>query len=494
MAEEFVRTPTRAAGGVTEEEKVKMAVVAQKWIAIALRTEPIEPDKIVPAIHRLYAAADLAEPKVVIATSPLAMALAGVLATTILALREANGADDPDVINILIDDLFKSSPEITEAIRLSVARTLSECLTMPGAVTKNAGKLIQEYMVKTAFAINSQLLLLEANRAAPAYADEAAATLEKIADSLVRPETDNRGAIPPEFLQGMTEGVVAKNASEPQEERLKAARQVLREACWNWRFAHQGGNMWAGSPAYYEAMRDVIGLTGLDCWEKYQPWEDCAIHGSFRYLHEKFCIVADFPSALMTDEQHRPHNPDGPSHAWRDGWSLYHWNGVRVPAQVILAPETLTAEQITKEQNQEVRRVMIERMGWERFCVVCKMKVIHRDELVAKFPTVPVSDLVEPGQRFVYDYRDGKETAELLEAEDITDFEDRPLRFVRLTDPSTGRKYTLRVPHDTERCYAGVGWTFGKTEEEYKNSWFVRQGDVAISPLTPIEGKPSQHS
>ena len=422
MAEEFVRTPTRAAGGVTEEEKIKMAIVAQKWIAIALRTEPIEPDKIVPAIQRLYAAADLAEPKVVIATSPLAMALAGVLATTILALREANGADDPEVINVLIDDLFKSSPEITEAIRLSVALTLSECLTPP--------------------------------------------------------EPD----------------AVAKNASEPQEERLKAARQVLREACWNWRFAHQGGNMWAGSPAYYEAMRDVIGLTGLDCWEKYAPWEESAIHGSFRYLHEKFCIVSDFPSALLTDQNHRPHNPDGPSHAWRDGWCLYHANGVRVPAQVILAPETLTAEQITKEQNQEVRRIMIERMGWERFCTVCKMKTIHEDTLEAQFPTVPVSELVEPGQRFVYEYRGGVEKAELLEAEDITDFEDRPLRFVRLTDPSTGRKYTIRVPHDIERCYAGVGWTFGKTEEEYKNSFYIRQGDVFVQPLRPIEGKPSQHS
>ena len=199
MAEEFVRTPTRAAGGVTEEEKVKMAVVAQKWIAIALRTEPIEPDKIVPAIKRLYAAADLADPLVVMSTSPLAMALAGVLATTIYSLRETNGADDRDVINILTDDLFKSSPEITDAIKLSVCRTLGECLTMPGAVTKNAGKLIQEHMAKTASAMTSQLL--EANKAAPAYADEAAATLEKIADSLVRPETDNRGAIPPEFLQ-----------------------------------------------------------------------------------------------------------------------------------------------------------------------------------------------------------------------------------------------------------------------------------------------------
>ena len=420
--EEFVRTPTRAAGGVTEEEKAKMAVVAQKWIGIALRTEPIEPDKIVPAIKRLYAAADLAEPTVVMASSPLAMALAGCLATTIWSLRETNGADDAEVIQDITADIMKSSPEITDTIKANVIRTLAECWP---PVVANA---------------------------------------------------------------------IAKNAGESLEDRLKAARQVLKEACCNWRFAHQGGNMWAGSPAYYEAMRDVIGLTGLDCWEKYQPWEDCAIHGSFRYLHEKFCIVSDFPSALKTDSNHRPHCEDGPSHAWRDGCQLAHWHGVRVPLHVIMAPETITAEQITQEQNQEVRRVMIERMGWERFCTVCQMRVLHEDTLEAQFPTVPVSDLVEPGQRFVYDYRGGVEKAELLEAEGIKDFEDRPLRFVRLTDPSTGRQYTLRVPHDMERCYQAVGWTFQMTEEEYKTKFFVRHGDVMVRSLDKPNSGPSRHS
>lgn len=420
--EEFIRTPTRAKGAVTEEEKAKMALVAQKWIAIALRTEPIEPEKIAPAIRRLYRAADLEEPLVVTASSPLAMALAGMLATTMLSLRETNGADDLEVLNTLTTDILHSSPEITDAIRLNVVRCVAECV----------------------------------------------------------PQSEP--------------GLVAKNAGVPLEDRLKAARLVLKDACKNWRFAHQGGNMWAGSPAYYEAMRDVIGLTGLDCWEKYQPWEDCAKEGSFRYLHEKFCIVSDFPSALTTDAEHRPHAEDGPSHEWRDGWKLFHIHGVRVAEHVVMAPQTITAEQITGEQNQEVRRVMIERMGWDRFCSICKMRVLHRDTLTAKFPTVPVSDLVEPGQRFVYDYRDGTETAELLEAEGITDFENRPLRFVRLTDPSTGRQYTLRVPATVTRCYEGVGFTFGKTEDEYKNSFFVRQGDVCISPLTPIDGKPSQHS
>lgn len=425
MAKEegFVRTPTRAAGGVTEEEKQKMAIVAQKWVAIALRTEPIEPDKIIPAIKRLYAAAELEEPKVVITSSPLAMALAGALATTQWALREANGVDDLEVLATLSDEILSSSPCITNTVKLNVLRTATACAPPP-----------------------------------------------------VEP------------------GTTANNAGQTLEERLTAGRAVLKDAAFNWRFAHQGGNMWAGSPAYYEAMRDVIGLTGLDCWEKYQPWEDCAIHGSFRFLHEKFCIVADFPVTLKADSNSRPHCEDGPSYEWRDGWKLYHWHGMRVSEQIIEQPESITAEAISQEANQEVRRVMIERMGWTRFCAVTQMRVLHRDRLEAKFPTVPVSDLVEPGTRFVTEYRDGVEEAELLEAVGITDFENRPLRFVRLTDPSTGRQYVLRVPHGMTRCYEAVGWTFGKSEADYKKAFYIRHGDVFLDPLTQIEGRPSQHS
>ena len=72
----ILRTPTRAEGGITPEEKVAMDAIAQKWIGIAMRTDPIEPDKIVPAIHALYAVAGLKQPRVVIVPSPLVMAFA----------------------------------------------------------------------------------------------------------------------------------------------------------------------------------------------------------------------------------------------------------------------------------------------------------------------------------------------------------------------------------------------------------------------------------
>ena len=72
----IIRTPTRAEGGITPEEKLAMDAIAQKWIGVAMRTDPIEQEKIIPAIHRLYEAAGLKKPRVVIVPSPLVMAFA----------------------------------------------------------------------------------------------------------------------------------------------------------------------------------------------------------------------------------------------------------------------------------------------------------------------------------------------------------------------------------------------------------------------------------
>ena len=76
MINKIVRTPTRAEGGITDDEKARMAVISQKWIDVAMRTDPIEPNKIVPAVHALYEAAGLKKPRVVIVPSPLVMAFA----------------------------------------------------------------------------------------------------------------------------------------------------------------------------------------------------------------------------------------------------------------------------------------------------------------------------------------------------------------------------------------------------------------------------------
>lgn len=72
----IIRRPDFAGGGITKKERDQMADLVKRWAAIAFRTNHIEPDKIIPAIKRLYAVAELKEPDVVIASSPLQMAYA----------------------------------------------------------------------------------------------------------------------------------------------------------------------------------------------------------------------------------------------------------------------------------------------------------------------------------------------------------------------------------------------------------------------------------
>ena len=109
--------------------------------------------------------------------------------------------------------------------------------------------------------------------------------------------------------------------------------------------------------------------------------------------------------------------------------------------------------------------------------------VLHTDTLKSRFPVLPPSELVDNSDPAALQYTGGEEHAELLESAFLKDFEDRPIRFVRLTCPSTGKVYVQRVAHSETRVYEAVGRSFGMTEEEYKTGKYLRQGDVLLWSL-----------
>lgn len=45
----IVRTPTKATGGITAAEREQMRAHSDMWIRRAMRTDPIEPEKIIPS-------------------------------------------------------------------------------------------------------------------------------------------------------------------------------------------------------------------------------------------------------------------------------------------------------------------------------------------------------------------------------------------------------------------------------------------------------------
>jgi hypothetical protein len=101
--------------------------------------------------------------------------------------------------------------------------------------------------------------------------------------------------------------------------------------------------------------------------------------------------------------------------------------------------------------------------------------------------------MVSADERLVTTYRKGIEIAQLMRSKNIMRGDGLPLTLVRITDPSTGRRYHLRVPPSSTRAYEAVGWTFGMSEADYKNRPYVRQGDVGLIPLN-APGLDQQHS
>lgn len=138
-----------------------------------------------------------------------------------------------------------------------------------------------------------------------------------------------------------------------------------------------GGNQWSGYSAYLSFFRHVSRLA-LD-YSKWDHYETLAMVSGPRTLHAKFAMISDRPERLTVDAQNRPHCDDGPFCRWRDGTAIYSVHGVRVPRSVVERPETITVERIDAEQNDEVRRVMVDRYGAERFLKDSRADRVQQD-------------------------------------------------------------------------------------------------------------------
>lgn len=446
----IIRTPTRAEGGITPEEKVAMDAIAQKWIGIAMRTDPIEPDKIVPAIHALYAAAGLKHPRVVIVPSPLVMAFAYGASAWIWYCRK-NPVTDSATLSATASATASATDAATDFATASA--TYSATRSATASATRFATRFATEAATDAATDSATRSATLSATLSATYSATDAATRSATL--SATRSATDAA------TYSASVEYDVARAC-------FALAGKGGLECAKRWYYSYQGGNMWSAWTSYFEAMRDVLKLQ-LPEFEKYQAWEECALHGGFRVLHEEFCIVSDFPVEIHKDAENRPHNDNGPSHRWRDGWSLWYIHGVRVTEQIVMHPETLTVAQIDAEENAEVRRVMLERFGMSRYILESGAKPQHQDEFGVLYRRELANDEPIVMVRVLNSTPEPDGSLSMEEAMQVfgeTKVK-RQLTILGWNKPARFKEYWLRVPPDMQTAHEAVAWTFGKTAATY---------------------------
>lgn len=506
MDNKTMRTPARAEGDITAEERQKMEAIAHKWADLAMRTDPIDPEKIIPAIESLYDVAGLRKPRVVIVSSPLVMAFAYGAATWIWHQRRIPGAkftSGLEAVFNLTSGIIESGirDATTAAIRDATTTTLryavaanvasgsamaairdtlySDIRGETGATTTNIGKATEaarDAMGGTACGViweasSISIAAREATEEAIYSATEAAT---KVA---ARESTDGNYYADYDTILGATDGRDASKEAARACYHL-AGEEGLRcaQLWWN---AYQGGNMSTSTIPYVEAARDVLGLN-LPEFEKYEPWRDCAKHGGFRVMHQEFCMVCDFPMQIHKDTENRPHNDSGPSCEWRDGWKLYHIHGVRVPEMVVEHPEKITVEIIDAERNAEVRRVMIDLYGPSRYLLDAGATIVDRDEygvllrrevsrdepivMVRVLNSTPEAEGTLSTQEAIEVFGDGPVQRQLQAAEKQKEFlQDIGINSVDIR----WKDYFLRVPPGMKTAHEAVAWTFGKKPDTY---------------------------
>jgi len=214
-------------------------------------------------------------------------------------------------------------------------------------------------------------------------------------------------------------GVVAELATRPEDEpdvRLVLLDAVLgqHDAAWLAAFDGRGDR-----------------LTGL---------AEVARNAGWWWPYEHAVVISERPVDLHRDEAGRLDRGDGPALAYSDGFALYAWRGMPVQEFGRDGLASLTPDRIRGEENAELRRVMLEYYGYDRYLAESGAEPVHRDETGILWRIA----------------MEGDEDVVMVEVVNSTPEPD-----------GTHRTYWLRVPPRTRTAKEGVAWTFGLDGEVY---------------------------
>lgn len=198
------------------------------------------------------------------------------------------------------------------------------------------------------------------------------------------------------------------------------------------------GNQEAGWLSFYDFFKNETEVEGLEI-----------VSGLINLAKEvHWCVFGDTeafvsqkPVEIHTDEQGRLHNEDGAAVLYEDGFAIYAVGGVRLKENII--KRDFTAEDIDKETNQEVRRVMIDLYGDAKYLIDTNAEIVHVDD----FGTLIRKEV--PG--------------------------DEAIVMVKVVNSSpepdgSYKDYYLRVPPHVKFAQEGIAWTFKFNNEGTPNT------------------------
>ncbi|MBE8996665.1 hypothetical protein IQ274_00125 [Nostoc sp. LEGE 12447] len=143
---------------------------------------------------------------------------------------------------------------------------------------------------------------------------------------------------------------------------------------------------------------------------------------------ENLCIICDRPLHLRFDNENHLHAEGEPAIEFTDGYSLYSYHGVTLPEKYgKIHPQQWQATWLLTEENAELRRVLIQGIGYARICQ--ELQAIELDTW----------------QEYT-----------LLKID--ADVDEESIHLLKMTCPSTGFIHALRVPPNMKSAREAIRW------------------------------------
>jgi hypothetical protein len=184
-----------------------------------------------------------------------------------------------------------------------------------------------------------------------------------------------------------------------------------------------------------------FGFSVLNCDRDQTKWEvflSLVKDAAWIYPFEKTCIICERPIKFSFDNEQRLHAEGEPAIQFADGFSVYAHHGLRLPERYgSLPPHQWQSKWLLEEDNAELRRVLIQEIGYGRIC-----QDLQATEL-------------DSWQEYTFLKIDNADV--------------EPIYLLKMTCPSTGFIHALRVPPDVKSARQAIRWVnWGIDPEEFQ--------------------------
>ena len=420
---------------LTPEQEALILLYGQKWRSIAFSTQAIDPHKASAAVKAVYRAIGLSEPKIIFLSSPHAIAEILTLESP-KQLAQQLGAPVLGWLSTQLSDRLREQlpPELWLQLQSHLANEPFFLLmfVLQEALTAQQQQILAELWVEW-----QDELLMQFYHQQQSYWRE----------QLIKQ--------PGGHLIAQIGDFVWTQVGEPISKQLETNiwkplvnqptfQQWYQKWQQPWVQILSGVGFVSAISQNFQALPiEIVDfcISVLNCSHDPQQWaalQSLVTDCGWVFPLSKTCIVCDRPRQLRFDSQHRLHGEGKPAIEFRDGYEIYAYQGVRLPEKYgKLHPHQWQADWLLEEQNAELRRVLIQGIGYSRIC-----QELKAEEL------------------------DNWREYTLLKIDRNVDVE--PIYLLKMTCPSTEYIHATRVPPNMKTAREAIRWVnWGIDPEEF---------------------------